>query len=163
MLDTLDPLIAELHTYTGGLLWIFVLCTVLSAGATQTIRDLERTHRKATGRTKPIGMPHILRGVSTLSGLASAPLARRALVELPRVSETGQKLQDLSSVVPSYYIACLIGFLTGFFLTSSIWLLKLAVGKWNPEAAKAIPDLTAPTEGIELSREESHQLGRDRE
>lgn len=157
MFEFLDPLVAEVHTYTGALIFVFVFCTAMSASITQIVRDVERKGRHQSGRIKHMAWNHILRGVSALAGLLAAPVARRALVELPRASQ-GPELLSLDQVVPSYFICILVGFLTGFFLTFSIWFIKYLVAKWSPEVAEKIPDFGGTTAQVAISREDQAKL-----
>ena len=122
MFDFLEPVVSALHTYTGALVWIFSLCTAMSAGVTELVIRTERAQRKAAGRTKAWWWNTAMRGVSTAVGLGFAPVALLMLLEIPRAApEPGAEIVPLEQLVPSPFMACLVGFLTGFFLTLSVW------------------------------------------
>lgn len=163
MNDILNPLIKALQTYSGAVLWIFTFTTVMSASATQVVRDVERKRRSRRRYEKPDWWNHALRAVSILGGVAAAPFARILLLEIPRVP-TGEEAVPLELVVPSHFVSIFIGFMTGAFLTFSIAFLKWAVSKWNPEIAEALPDFSETTElDLEEIKAEERRRGGDDE
>lgn len=161
-METLNELFRALiraaHTYEGALTIVFTFSTLLSASTTQMFRDTERSFRSQKGKPKHPAWNHILRAISTFSGGVAALLVRRVLVELPREVAPGEELVDLVGGIPSFYISTFVGCCAGFFLTTSIPLLKWAVQKWNPEVAQKIPDFGANTAPVELSEAEQLKL-----
>lgn len=148
MFDSIDSLFGFFRTYTGGVFAVFALCTMMAATVTQIVRDVERKLRLRAGRSKHPFWNHTLRAISTTVGLATAPVARFALSEIPTGAEVGSGASDASGGILSPFTACFVGFAAGFFLAASVWALKAVVRKWSPEAADRIPDVDPETEPL---------------
>lgn len=140
-----DSIIDALHTYAGSLSAIYLFATLISLSITQMFLETERQIRKSKGYEKPPWWRLTLKAVSTLSGLASAPFGRLAVMELPRVAAEGTELEPLEHVLPSVYITCFVGFLAGFFLTMSVAWWKNRLRSVAPSVAEKIPNLGGTT------------------
>lgn len=137
----MDWLLDYLHTFSGQIVAVYVFATGTAAVFTQFVRDLE--HHVNGGRSAWF-WNHALRLLSAAAGSVFAMVARRVLADLPPPD-------GLSAIsLPSPLATVATGFLAGFFLTTSVWLVKnrLTAGRSfpptpSPSALQDTPNATS--------------------